>query len=143
MFFYKQNEVKAASYSRLSREDGDKMESDSIRNQKDLIADYAAINGNQSFVRCVRMVAKEVLEVANAEGVALTGDDVESMIKRIGRLTDHGQTSMLQDVLAKRDTENKYFAGAVSRLGKKHGIETPYCEFINHLLEAKRYVYNS
>ena len=42
MFFYKQNEVKAASYSRLSREDGDKMESDSIRNQKDLIADYAA-----------------------------------------------------------------------------------------------------
>ena len=108
-----------------------------------LIADYAAINGNQSFVRCIRMVAKEVLEVANAEGVALTGDDVESMIKRIGRLTDHGQTSMLQDVLAKRDTENKYFAGAVSRLGKKHGIETPYCEFINHLLEAKRYVYNS
>ena len=45
MFFYKQNEVKAASYSRLSREDGDKMESDSIRNQKDLIADYAAQRG--------------------------------------------------------------------------------------------------
>lgn len=45
MFFYKKNEVKAASYSRLSREDGDKMESDSIRNQKDLIADYAAQRG--------------------------------------------------------------------------------------------------
>lgn len=45
MFFYKENEVKAASYSRLSREDGDKMESDSIRNQKDLIADYAAQRG--------------------------------------------------------------------------------------------------
>ena len=45
MFFYKQNEVKAASYSRLSREDGDKMESDSIRNQKDLIADYATQRG--------------------------------------------------------------------------------------------------
>lgn len=45
MFFYKQNEVKAASYSRLSREDGDKIESDSIRNQKDLIADYAAQRG--------------------------------------------------------------------------------------------------
>lgn len=45
MFFYKQNEVKAASYSRLSREDGDKTESDSIRNQKDLISDYAAQRG--------------------------------------------------------------------------------------------------
>ena len=41
MFFYNDNTIKAASYSRLSREDGDKMESDSIRNQKDLIADYA------------------------------------------------------------------------------------------------------
>ena len=40
MFFYKQNSVNAASYNRLSREDGDKMESDSIRNQKDLISDY-------------------------------------------------------------------------------------------------------
>ncbi len=45
MFFYNDNTIKAASYSRLSREDGDKMESDSIRNQKDLIADYAKQKG--------------------------------------------------------------------------------------------------
>ena len=45
MFFYNDNAIKAASYSRLSREDGDKMESDSIRNQKDLIADYAKQKG--------------------------------------------------------------------------------------------------
>lgn len=43
--FYKQNSVNAASYNRLSREDGDKMESDSIRNQKDLISDYAKQKG--------------------------------------------------------------------------------------------------
>lgn len=40
MFFSKANQNKTAGYYRLSREDGDKMESDSIRNQKDLIADY-------------------------------------------------------------------------------------------------------
>ena len=45
MFMYQEGAVKAASYSRLSREDGDKMESDSIRNQKDLIADYARQRG--------------------------------------------------------------------------------------------------
>ena len=45
MFMYQESAVKAASYSRLSREDGDKMESDSIRNQKDLIADYARQRG--------------------------------------------------------------------------------------------------
>lgn len=45
MLFYQENIVKAGSYSRLSREDGDKMESDSIRNQKDLISDYATQRG--------------------------------------------------------------------------------------------------
>lgn len=45
MLFYQENTVKAGSYSRLSREDGDKMESDSIRNQKDLISDYAIQRG--------------------------------------------------------------------------------------------------
>ena len=45
MFSYSGNAIKAASYSRLSREDGDKIESYSIRNQKDLIADYASQKG--------------------------------------------------------------------------------------------------
>lgn len=40
MFFSKAIQNKTAGYFRLSREDGDKMESDSIRNQKDLVADY-------------------------------------------------------------------------------------------------------
>ena len=34
----------------------------------------------------------------------------------------------------------RYFAGAVSRLGKKHSIPTPISDFIAILLEAKRYV---
>lgn len=45
MSVYKSNSAKAGSYSRLSREDGDKLESDSIRNQRDLISDYAARKG--------------------------------------------------------------------------------------------------
>ena len=40
MFFSKAIQNKTAGYFRLSREDGDKMESDSIRNQKDLVTDY-------------------------------------------------------------------------------------------------------
>lgn len=108
-----------------------------------LLADYAAIYDNSHFIRCVRLIAREVQLVANAEGVKLSAEDVESMIKRVGKLTDHGQTSMLQDVLARRDTENKYFAGSVSKIGKEHGIATPYCDFINLLLEAKRHVLNS
>ncbi len=51
MFFYKENEVKAASYSRLSREDGDKMESDSIRNQRQLIQNYLSDHPTLHFVK--------------------------------------------------------------------------------------------
>lgn len=38
-------EMKACGYYRLSREDGDKAESDSIKNQKVLVEDYAAAKG--------------------------------------------------------------------------------------------------
>ena len=42
MFISKPIQNKTAGYYRLSREDGDKMESDSIRNQKELIGDYVS-----------------------------------------------------------------------------------------------------
>ena len=105
-----------------------------------LEADYAAISDNLDFIRAVRLVAREVQNVGKAEGIILTGDDVDEMIRRVTSLRDHGKTSMYQDLLASRETENRYFAGAVSRLGKKHSIPTPVCDFIAILLEAKRYV---
>lgn len=103
-----------------------------------LEADYAAISANTDFIRAVRLVAREVQKVASAEGIELTQDDVEEIIRRVTSLRDHGKTSMLQDVLAGRETENRYFAGAVTRLGKKHSIPTPINDFISILLEAKR-----
>lgn len=105
-----------------------------------LDADYAAMCDNTSFVRAVRLVAKEVQTVARAEGISITQDDIEEMISRVGALTDHGKTSMLQDVQASRETENRYFAGSVARLGKKHGIATPFVDFSSILLEARRHV---
>ena len=105
-----------------------------------LIADYAAISSNSDFIRAVRLEAREVQTVAKKEGVIITQDDIEEMIRRVTALLDHGKTSMLQDVLSHRETENRYFAGAVSRLGKKHSVETPISDFLSILLEAKRRV---
>ena len=105
-----------------------------------LIADYAAIASNPDFIRLVRLEAREVQQIARYEGVTITQDDIEEMIRRVTSLRDHGKTSMLQDVLAHRETENRYFAGAVSRLGKKHSVETPFSDFLSILLEAKRRV---
>ena len=41
MYFKSQNSYLAAVYLRLSRDDGDKVESDSIRNQRSLLRDFA------------------------------------------------------------------------------------------------------
>lgn len=38
--YFNQKSILAADYLRLSREDGDKLESDSIRNQRSLINDF-------------------------------------------------------------------------------------------------------
>ena len=48
MRFYGKNLV--AEYMRLSREDGDKVESDSISNQRDLITDFLSHHDELKFV---------------------------------------------------------------------------------------------
>ncbi len=105
-----------------------------------LDADYAAITDNTDFIRAVRLVASEVVKVANAEGVRLCQEDIEKMISSVTSLKDHGKTSMLQDVQNKKETENMYFAGTVSRLAHKHSIPSPYLDMLYILLEARRNV---
>ena len=45
-------------------------------------------------------------------------------------------TSMFQDMVAGRKTENDYFTGAVVRLGGKHQIPTPVCETLHLVAQA-------
>lgn len=104
-----------------------------------LLADYEKMNGNQVLIRCVRLLAKEIQIVAKEKGVILTQDDIEKMINTVMALRGEGKTSMLQDVEAKRENENRYFLGSVSALGKRCDIETPFCDFVYNLVEAQTY----
>jgi 2-dehydropantoate 2-reductase len=47
---------------------------------------------------------------------------------------------MLQDVEAGRRTEIDYLNGAVVRLGKVHGIATPFNDVISGLIQARETV---
>ncbi|WP_067726685.1 ketopantoate reductase family protein [Oceanobacillus damuensis] len=67
----------------------------------------------------------EVVAISERVGVNLTEEDVHHYRPILMKLSPDGQTSMLQDVEAKRKTEVEYFAGKVCELGKKHGIPTP------------------
>lgn len=88
----------------------------------------------------VRKVGYEVIEVANKEGIPLTKEILEEDIKMTCSYDKLGKCSLLQDVEAGRNTENKWFCGTICNLGKKHGIPTPYCEFLSELIEGTELV---
>lgn len=89
----------------------------------------------------VRKVGYEVIAVANAEGIPLTKQILEDDIKMTCSYDKLGKCSMLQDIEAGRNTENKWFCGTICNLGKKHNIPTPYCKFLGELLEGTEKVH--
>lgn len=86
--------------------------------------------------KLARKIGAEVVAVANAENIPLTEEMVEEDIKLTCSYNPLGKCSMLQDVEAGRNTENKWFCGTICKLGTLHGIATPYCEFLGDLLEG-------
>lgn len=69
----------------------------------------------------------EVLAVADACGVVCTFDN-QRALRTIGT-SNAARFSTLQDLMAGRHTEVDMFCGAVMRMGKEHGVPTPFNEF--------------
>ncbi len=66
----------------------------------------------------------EGMAVAAALGIALHGDPRQLVQKGAAAPGKH-KASMLQDVLAKRQTEVDFMNGAIVKWGEKHGVQTP------------------
>ena len=73
----------------------------------------------------IERAVHEVMKVARARKVALADDEAERTIKAIDGLPDAMKPSLLIDLEAGRPTEIDDLSGAVSRLGKACGVETP------------------
>jgi 2-dehydropantoate 2-reductase len=73
----------------------------------------------------IERAVREVVSVARARKVALAEDEVERTMKLIEGLPDAMKPSLLIDLEAGRPTEIEDLSGAVSRLGKACGVETP------------------
>lgn len=99
--------------------------------------DYGTFMESDNLIRAVRMVAREVVLVAEKEGITITSDDVENMIRTNLSLPPRGLSSTCDDILAGRRTENEYFAGTLSKKGRMYGVKTPYTDLLYMLLEAK------
>ncbi len=99
--------------------------------------DYGTFMKSDNLIRAVRLEAKEVLLVAAREGVTITQEDIEGMIRSSLSLPQKGRSSMCDDVIEGRMTENRWFCGTLSMKAKKHGVKTPLTDFLYILLEAK------
>ncbi len=99
--------------------------------------DYGTFMASENLLRAVRLVAREVQTVASCEGITIEQDEVESMIKFNMSLPPRGRSSMCDDVLAGRRTENRWFCGTLSAKARKYGLRTPYSDLLYILLEAK------
>ncbi|MBQ0065020.1 MAG: ketopantoate reductase family protein [Firmicutes bacterium] len=77
---------------------------------------------------------EEVEAIAQAEGVDLS--KTSAVYPKGSRGKDTARYSTLQDLDAKRHTEIDMFAGTLVKLGKKHGISTPYSEMTYHIIKA-------
>lgn len=85
-----------------------------------------AIRDNAETWALAEMGMWEVAAVANTEGVAITADDVREALEFVGSMPETWQASTLIDLQQGRRLEVEWLAGAVCRIGRNHGIATPF-----------------
>jgi 2-dehydropantoate 2-reductase len=76
----------------------------------------------------------ESLAVARARGIALAHDFVETTMAFVRRWPPQMKSSMLEDLERGRRLELPWLSGAVVRLGREVGVETPVHRFITTVL---------
>ncbi|MCE5219807.1 MAG: 2-dehydropantoate 2-reductase [Clostridium sp.] len=95
------------------------------------------LHENNDASEIVKMILSEAVDVAIADGTYFNKDEVIQKVEK--HIQDDFYdviTSMNQDVLNKRITEIDHINGAIVRAAKEYGIQTPYNQFIVHLLHA-------
>lgn len=108
---------------------------------ENLIAGALDLNYGQmkhaEILEAVKLVQKEVVKIANANGAHLSEETIEDNLKALRKEVDEGIPSTLQDLRAGRRTEVDLFAGEMIRLGKESNIPTPYSRLLYHFVKGK------
>lgn len=103
--------------------------------------DYCMFEKSKEVQNLCRNTMKEYAAVAGANGIEITDEDIEDVMKYYLSFTVSKHTSMLEDVLNKRLTENEFIAGYISRLAKDLKIDTPCIDMLYQLMKVKEEVY--
>jgi 2-dehydropantoate 2-reductase len=81
---------------------------------------------------------REAIEVAHAHGLALGEEDVQHAVAFIDALPAAAKPSLLLDLESGGKTELDDLCGALSRVGRIHGVATPVHDTAVAALSAKR-----
>lgn len=84
--------------------------------------------------RMLEQGMREIFEVARARKVSLPEGIVEKSMGLMDSLAASATTSLQRDIAAGKPSELEAWNGAVVRLGRETGIQTPLHEFIYHSL---------
>jgi len=94
-------------------------------------------------VTLANRVVEEVVMVANKKGFNVKLDQVIASVEDALAHHKHHLGSMLQDVLAKRQTEIETLNGAVVKEAKQLGLSVPFTEALYYLVRIQEQTYNS
>ncbi len=83
----------------------------------------------------LKTAVRETLAVAHAKGVPVPTTIDEDVARAYRALPPHAKASMLEDLERGRRIELPWLSGAVVRIGREVGVETPTHRFINAVLK--------
>ena len=77
---------------------------------------------------------REAMTVAHAKGIAVPASSVDDAAAAASALPPQTKSSMLEDLERGRRLELPWLSGAVVRIGREVGVETPTHRFITAVL---------
>ncbi len=83
----------------------------------------------------LKVAAKETMTVAQAKGIAVPQSSVADITAAYSVLPPEAKSSMLEDLERGRRLELAWLSGAVVRIGREVGVNTPTHRFINAVLK--------
>ncbi|MDO5378255.1 MAG: ketopantoate reductase family protein [Clostridia bacterium] len=100
---------------------------------------FGAFRRSGEAMNRMRMAQREVIAVANAQGILLDERDMAMWERQLEGLSADGMSSTLQDVRAGRKTEVELYGGEICRLGALLGVPTPVnAELVRRICEIER-----
>lgn len=103
--------------------------------------DYNMFRNSVEAQRMCRLVLRECKEVASTQSILISEEDIEDIMNYFINYEQSKKTSMLEDVLHNRMTENAYIAGYLKGIADENQVKIPYTEMIYSLMKIKEDVY--